>query len=260
MNFEQKYYEQVTVWNNYTENKEEKERVRKTLELIPDTVESVLDIGCGIGILTNNLKQKFVVGIDFARTPLKYVSRNPVQASITDIPLQSKKFDMIIITEVLEHLDDNNFSRGINEIIRLDPKYIIISTPFEEDISLGYCKCSNCGNLFNPAFHQRSFNSKLFSSMFIRYLLRQSILITPRIVPNTSLIKFKQKIGIFAYSKKAICNKCGSPAIKPPMLIYLSFGFLNQSLIFIKNLIRMRRPYHQILLFEKKEISDNQIS
>jgi 2-polyprenyl-3-methyl-5-hydroxy-6-metoxy-1,4-benzoquinol methylase len=73
-----KFYDREEVWAPYKNNQTEISRVEKTINLIPKDVNSVLDIGCGNGILTNMIEKSFVVGIDFARTPLKNVIKNSV--------------------------------------------------------------------------------------------------------------------------------------------------------------------------------------
>ena len=67
MDFEQQYFEQAPVWENYFNNKEEDKRVRITLDLVSEEIESVLDLGCGVGLLTNQINKKLVLGLDSAR-------------------------------------------------------------------------------------------------------------------------------------------------------------------------------------------------
>ena len=49
INIELKYYDQKEVWKGYDNNITEINRAKKTINLIPDDVKSVLDIGCGNG-------------------------------------------------------------------------------------------------------------------------------------------------------------------------------------------------------------------
>ncbi len=253
MNFEQKYYEQSDVWNGYFKDKTHTERAQITLDLIPKGVDSILDIGCGVGNLTNRIEKNFVVGLDFAHTPLTYVKKNPIQANITNLPFKRKTFKLIIITEILEHLNNLNFQRGFNEIIRLDPDYILLSTPFNEDITLELCKCKKCGNVFNLSLHQRSFDTESLQMLFKNYDLEKKLYITYKISPNKNLIKIKQNFGIFNYSKSCMCNKCGNSVIEPKKVPDLFFNsFLTPILNVSKSFAGTKQPYHQILLFHKK--------
>jgi 2-polyprenyl-3-methyl-5-hydroxy-6-metoxy-1,4-benzoquinol methylase len=251
MTFEQQYYEQSSVWQEYSGNKEEDARVRETLDLIPVTVGSILDIGCGIGILTNRLSPVRVVGLDFAHTPLRQVKKNPVQASITHLPFRRGKFELIVITEVFEHLSDPDFQDGIREILRMDPEYILLSTPLNEDISTGLCKCAICGDIFNLFLHQRSFDTLTVQKMFPGYRLEKTVHSSLRVTPNKTLVGLEHRCGFFCYSESALCAKCGGHALRPPLIISTVVGSLDYALNQVKQTLGIKRPYHQILLFRR---------
>ncbi len=77
----------------------------------------ILDIGCGDGTiieyLSKNNKPREIVGIDISKRAVEYVKEKGYEAYEMDILsedfnkfLDGKKFDYIIITEVLEHIID----------------------------------------------------------------------------------------------------------------------------------------------------------
>jgi len=72
--------------------------------------KTVLDIGCGEGILAKILEEKgnSVIGIDVSELAIDLARRNGVEAVLCDIENDSlpfaDKFDVIILSEVLEHL------------------------------------------------------------------------------------------------------------------------------------------------------------
>ncbi len=46
-------------------------KIDKILNIIPESVKSIVDIGCGNGIITNQLSKKYhVVGVDRSQVPL----------------------------------------------------------------------------------------------------------------------------------------------------------------------------------------------
>ncbi|MCK4822440.1 class I SAM-dependent methyltransferase, partial [bacterium] len=93
-----------------------KHRIMNYHQFFVDNVgenDTVLDIGCGNGALTYDVAQKAkkVVGIDlneqnitsarnkFPRENIEYIHGN----ALTDLP--NEKFDVIILSNVLEHID-----------------------------------------------------------------------------------------------------------------------------------------------------------
>ncbi len=99
---------------------------------------SILDAGCGEGFTLSLLKRsklgKKLVGIDFEDDALKLAQKiNPLlnisKASIYDLPYKNNEFDLVICSEVLEHLTDP--VKAISEIVRVSKKYVLISVPNE---------------------------------------------------------------------------------------------------------------------------------
>ena len=63
------YYEQPGVWQRQKPSELEWSRITETINMIPSCVNSIVDVGCGDGLLTNQLLGKFdkVLGIDISK-------------------------------------------------------------------------------------------------------------------------------------------------------------------------------------------------
>lgn len=248
---ELEYYNKKNVWNNYNNNPVEINRAKKVISLIPKDVKSILDIGCGNGIITNMIEKPYVVGIDFAKIPLSRLKTDAIQASIDELPVKSAKFDLIILTEVLEHLNNETYNNAINEINRLNGKYLLITVPFNENVELSLCKCRDCGHLFNINHHYLKFNNK-FHEVFPEYELINSEFDSYRIPISEKIVKLKHLCGVYLHSDNAICNRCGNPSTPPNLLLRYAFSALSLIDCFRNKLFQNRKPYHQMVLLKSK--------
>jgi len=98
----------------------------------------ILDLGCGVGeyFKSFNLKDYLVVGCDVEYLALqnRICNFNPVQGSTEMLPFRDKSFDLILFSEVLEHLSNPN--KALDEIERISKHkgLLIISTPLKNAI------------------------------------------------------------------------------------------------------------------------------
>lgn len=106
--------------------------------LFPLKVKSILDVGCGEGITLDNFRKKKIgeklYGIDYSDEALKigrkiYPYLNLKKGDIYDIKEKNNSFDLVMATEVLEHLD--NPQKALKELIRVSKKYVLLSVPNE---------------------------------------------------------------------------------------------------------------------------------
>jgi len=105
---------------------------------------TVLDAGCGEGFSLVNLRRskigKVYEGVDYSHDAIRlgkklYPKLNIKLANIYDLPYKNSAFDLVICTEVLEHLEKPH--KALSEIKRVAKKYIILSVPNEPFFILG---------------------------------------------------------------------------------------------------------------------------
>ncbi len=152
-------YEQDVHWDrDFGRHFYEKKRIFQAL-IGPDAT-SVLDVGCGDGKITNDLcPGKPVVGCDRSMAALKRVTRAKVQASCDRLPFADRSFDVVLCSEVLEHLPAGVFDRTIAEISRIADHHIVLSVPNRETLATRRTRCAFCGTVYNVDGHLRSFDS-----------------------------------------------------------------------------------------------------
>jgi len=93
--------------------------------------DCVLDLGCGNGALTFDLakKARFVKGIDRSRENIEYCnkkySKENIEYIVGDITkdLPKERFDAVVLSNVLEHIDDRAFL--LANICQISDKIIV---------------------------------------------------------------------------------------------------------------------------------------
>jgi SAM-dependent methyltransferase len=102
-------------------------------------VDSILDAGCGEGftlnrLLTNGVKVKKIEGVEYSEeviglSKILFPDLKIKNGSLYKLPYKNNSFDLVICTEVLEHLGAP--TKALREILRVSKKYVILSVPNE---------------------------------------------------------------------------------------------------------------------------------
>ncbi len=182
----------------------------------------ILDFSCGPGdIMEQSLKYlkepQELYGIDFSENTVKVANNrfegNPIFKNVTlatKLPsdFEDQYFNMVMATEVVEHLNDEELDGMLEECNRLLPSggYIFISTPNDEDYDACKVLCPDCGCMFHRWQHlrtwtQHSLKQKIeehgFSTNFVQPIAWASLLRKMAVVlkplPKTGLVYIGQK-------------------------------------------------------------------
>ncbi len=101
-------------------------------------VDSILDVGCGEGFTLHRLKMRGIgsklEGIEYSKAAIElgkktYPDIKITEGSIYELPYEDNTFDLVLCTEVLEHLEDPE--KALKELVRVSKKYLVISVPNE---------------------------------------------------------------------------------------------------------------------------------
>jgi len=147
-------------------------------ELFNNNWNSLLNIGTGHGEIEKlldlnfNLKEKRVISMDISwynnlvfNDKIEYL-----QSNIIDINknFQRKSIDIIIISEVMEHLDKELFYKSLKYLKKIVKKKLVITVPFNEKFPL-YQQSDKYG-------HKQSFNlckiTKIFHDFDLKFINR----------------------------------------------------------------------------------------
>lgn len=184
------------------------------LEQIPVKTESLVDVGCGRGVIGALVRiyrnPKRLVGIDAFRSYLNFCRRYNFYDELylydlrqTPLPFNDEEFDVATCIEVIEHLPKNNGFSLLNELQRIAKKVIITTphgplsqkawdnNPFQKHLSCWYVK-----DFAKRGYTVKGVGDFIFSGRKIKYL--------SFFLSKFSYIMPKFSEALFAYK---VCNK-----------------------------------------------------
>ena len=164
---------------------------------------TMLNVGCGNGYLERAAQARHwqVVSVDPDQKSAEQVKAMGIDArcgSIESLPSPSCTFDVVICTEVFEHLTSSLLECGLNEVNRvLKPGGILIGTvPYREDLKANEVFCPHCNTVFQRWGHHQSFDESTLESILARSLEVRSV--RPAYFVPWSLVNWKGKLLWFA--------------------------------------------------------------
>jgi len=144
------------------------------LKRIPSKTRTVLDLGCGDGFLSCRIAERGyqVTSVDLSSNRLKrfkeQADRLNIQQIVSDIAkvdLPSESFDLIVCSEVIEHLP--NYKDVLAEVWRLLKKegHFIVTVPNNQKLKI--FTCPHCLKKFYQDDHVNSYTKETLSDDLI---------------------------------------------------------------------------------------------
>lgn len=206
------YFSQAKLWGQPVH--EQVMVARDLVRLIPDDVHTILDAGCGNGAVTNDISKSWsVVGCDISETALKNVAAPAVVADLCNLPFADDSFDLVLASDVIEHLPDEIYEQALREISRVAAKYVLIAVPYREVLEAAFVSCPSCGQRFHAHLHQRVYEeASLHGLMGTQFQIEKMLLSGEHwkygssSLPNASYCI----AGLDYPFENAICPCCGT--------------------------------------------------
>lgn len=218
----------------------------------PEGASSAADVGCGRGELVGLLRERGVraVGLDLSRG-----GRPSAQGSITAIPLRAGAVDLVMASEVLEHIPTPALPTAVAEMSRVARRWCLVTVPLEEQLDFEQVTCAHCRGRFNAVGHLRSVKREDVLAWFAgdwRLAAERTVGMRKRIWgPGLRAVVALQGAKNLSWDPgEVLCPLCGSatPFTTPRE------GLWAQTLLRARGLLwRMGRPTPQIgvYLFER---------
>ena len=217
MNSSLEYYNIEEIWEQEITPGQE-ETVRKINELLERmSIETLLDVGCGNGFLVNSLPHSIkATGLDISEEALKYVKVDKKVGSIDNIPFDDQSFDVVVCSDVLEHMTNDMFLRAIKEIERVAKKNIILVFPYREDLDYSRAKCVNCGCHFHINWHLRSMDMDIIQRNIKGFRVKKAMYAGEEWPASLGIMNEVEKAvdGNYSFWENAVCPHCNTRQVK----------------------------------------------
>ncbi len=208
---------QEKIWH-YHQNKEESVSVFKgsvkRYQFIAQNVpvhSKVLNIGVGNGGLEKILAcRNDVYCIDPDQETINTIKKQlglgdkAVCGYSQSIPYEDNFFDIIIMTEVLEHLEDTCLYDTIDEVYRVlrSGGKFIGTVPADEQLEQQEVICPKCGEIFHRWGHEQSFDKeKLYNTLNNRFdvikIQRKSFVLWDSLNIKGKIMYLIKKVSLF---------------------------------------------------------------
>ena len=191
--------------------------------------QDVLNIGVGSGALERLGVAKGVNmysldpnrnAIERLRESLGLAGRAQVGfAESMPTEIEKERFDVVVMSEVLEHLDDESLAGALDNVLRvLKPQgSLLISTPYREDLNSNIAVCPDCGKVFHKFGHVQSFDKDR-----MRFVLERSEFKVDKIIV-TSFVDWQRRgiKNLFKSIFRLVLARLGE-GISDPHLVFIA--------------------------------------
>jgi SAM-dependent methyltransferase len=207
----------------------ERERIRRTVELVPDDWRDVLDLGCGDGRLGTALLAtgRRVVGFDWSASSLRHYPGPKVVGDLRARWPFRQQFDGIICAEVMEHLTDSEVAQLVANLRRFASKGFVLTVPAWERLAVNSVRCPACDRGYHVWGHQRSFRACAEVDALVgSKSVEAKVIRVAGVPPSAWADRCRRFLGWYPHSESYLCPHCGAKL--PPVR---RFSFVSWTLL-----------------------------
>jgi len=172
---------------------------------------NILDYGCGNGTMIDYLSKdnpdNKIYGLDFSNDSVeKSIVKNQNNKNVEKIihfsgieaNFKDNFFDVILLIETIEHLKTDILTNTLNIINKLlkPGGYIVVTTPFNEDLKAHSIYCPFCDAAHHHMQHVQSFTIERLSKVLAEHKFKV------KEVKNTDFLYYQDRFGYYKIHTK----------------------------------------------------------
>lgn len=207
--------------DEYRRSPREQERTRDLLKTIAELDgHCALDVGARDGHFSRLLSATFprVTALDVERPQFDHPGVSCVKGDITQLEFANATFDLVLCTEVLEHIPPQLLGVACSELARVTRRHLIVGVPFKQDLRVGRTLCLNCGKRNPPWGHVNRFDLDLLKCLFPRLEVVSCHFVgMHREITNPVSSVLNRWAGdpFGTYGQEEVCIHCGVKLLAP---------------------------------------------
>lgn len=152
------YYDRIFRDKSWRRDNVLRMRRRLTLPACLVTGDGVLDLGCGLGLLADVVRDREYLGVDFSEIAVRYARKHTrnsrarfLQADIRELTASELgRWDTVVMLEVLEHLQDPSLVVSLAKVCARRRIVVTVPTDMEKEPAhvKGKWTCTELSALF----------------------------------------------------------------------------------------------------------------
>jgi SAM-dependent methyltransferase len=208
---------------------EEQDRLATTVASVPEERWSTLDLGCGDGRvsqLLRRVREGLLVSFDISLAALRRVPPPRCRGSAEFLPFADRAFDLVMATEILEHLPQEIYACVLQEMVRVTQKYILVTVPNDENLDENIAVCPACGSRFHVWGHRRKYTTRELGKLFSGFRMARNFPFGSKTATyNRCLLWARMRLaGACCWEEQTVCYACGSARRPEPRWPLLARG------------------------------------
>ena len=205
----------------YRNSPAEQRRVADLLALLPGDIRTAIDIGARDGFLSSKLADRsvHVTALDLEKPALADPRIACVKGNAAALDFADASFDLVLCTEVLEHIPGPLLEKACRELARVSARYLLIGVPYRQDIRQWRTTCQQCGRTNPPWGHVNVFDEHRLASLFAGCaVVNRTFVGEAEMGTNWIAARLMNAAGnpFGTYDQQEPCIHCGAALGRPP--------------------------------------------